>query len=553
MYGRTRAGLTRITSRTALILATTGALLISGCSLLGGSGGGGEGRVRITDTGFATEVSGMRVTGDAEVAAPGTHLTVTTAPAPPVPQAATGSAVLDIVFDSPPAKPFSVDWAIPTGLNAGSVAFVASPGPDAAWTGTPVTLAEGRVSAPMPHPGRAWFVDGSDLRQGFDSGLGGFRTREYAGTADCATSVRVGYSDFNVTNAPEAPLQICLRTENDELVVGLTSRSPHVFTIVPAPGARLDPVAPTGPLHTLLRATAEVQPSVESRGVLAPGESLTLRTATGTKDLDLFTADADPGLSLIPAAWAGVDGALGAWGGSIPESVATNSDLPVCLSEAAKDAASEHVGHEEPSARAIGCLTAAIRADPATNLPAALLESLTPGLRESLAAYAGTVRDTAALHLNATRRVASVDDLTQYRLEATGLGPIRIGMSKSEIFANGWGREFPECNTWGASARIERQNVFLGPYPRGLNEIVVRNPRIRTASGATVGMTVAQLRTIYGDRLRSDVRPTSGGQTPIYSVRSGANEIIFWIDSQQPTKVASLIARPYEPGLFGGC
>lgn len=543
----------RFGSRAAFSLATTGALLVSGCSLLGGSGGGGDGRIRITDAGFATEISGVRVAGGAGVAAAGTQVTVTPAPAPQLPSAVAASAGVDIGFDNPPTQPFTVEWAIPTGLEPDSIAFVSTPTEQTSWTGTPVTATSDRATVAMERAGHALFIDGSGLTNGFSQGVREFRAKEYAGPADCATSARVGYAEFSVTNAPEAPLQICLRAEEDELIATLTSRSPHVLTIVPAAGGRLDGGAPADPVSTLLQATVKAQPRGEERGVLAPGATLTLRTRPATGDQDLFTAEADPGLSLIPAAWNGLGSALTAWESSIPESLATDPELASCLSEAVQDAAGEHTATGAPSAKMIACLSTALGSDPERQLPAAVIDSLAAKLTTLLADYAATVRDTAPAHAVATRKVASVDNLADYRLEATGLGPIRIGMSKSEIFANGWGREFPECNTWVAATRIERQNVFLGAYQSGLGEIVVRNPRIRTASGATVGMSVAQLRAIYGDRLRRDVRPTSGGETPIYSVRSGANEIIFWIDSEQPTRVAQMLARPYEPGLYGGC
>lgn len=141
-------------------------------------------------------------------------------------------------------------------------------------------------------------------------------------------------------------------------------------------------------------------------------------------------------------------------------------------------------------------------------------------------------------------------------LDTTGFGPIKVGMRASELQPRGWAR-MGTCG-WEATPALTDRGVSFAPSGDTVVEVSLTGPGPQTRSGARVGMTYAQVRAIYGNKLEKEMKDGNGGPFEIAIVRADNREIVFtkaW--DRQPytdsTRIETIAARPYSKDMYGGC
>lgn len=138
------------------------------------------------------------------------------------------------------------------------------------------------------------------------------------------------------------------------------------------------------------------------------------------------------------------------------------------------------------------------------------------------------------------------------QLGTAGLGPLTLGMAVTTLQERGYITRTTGngCYAWESSPALAELGVALHVFPDDttLTEIAVTTPTIKTKSGATVGMTVARIKQIYGTRAVSETKTGNGVAFPVLSVKDGSREVTFIIGTQSSRvsdsdTITSIVAR----------
>ena len=111
---------------------------------------------------------------------------------------------------------------------------------------------------------------------------------------------------------------------------------------------------------------------------------------------------------------------------------------------------------------------------------------------------------------------------------------------------------------WVSNAALEGDGVSLVVTDSALTAIYLAKPTYATDLGARVGMTVADLREIYGADLVTDVKSGGGGPFAVPIVRAGDGELVFstpWTGGSfaDESKVETIVAEQYTREFLDGC
>lgn len=165
-----------------------------------------------------------------------------------------------------------------------------------------------------------------------------------------------------------------------------------------------------------------------------------------------------------------------------------------------------------------------------------------------------------------TRIPAHVVD--QSRLDFTGIGPIRVDTNFLDLERLGYTRWIPgDCAYWEPSQLLQNRGIEVTSATRDWDvwEVVVHKPGIRTVKGASVGMTVGQVKGLYGSHFAVVPKENHGVTQYFGTVRSGAFELQFRVDgpgdSYAPTRplrdsdvIREITAQRYIDDVSsGGC
>lgn len=151
--------------------------------------------------------------------------------------------------------------------------------------------------------------------------------------------------------------------------------------------------------------------------------------------------------------------------------------------------------------------------------------------------------------------------IDQSRLTFTGLGPLQRGTAMKDLERLGYTtfNNDDACEFWEPSRALDVRGIILFENDRKLDFLVVEAPGVKTVDGAEVGMTLGQVKAIYGARLSLE---TKDGYEPVYTavVQSGGNELVFLnsfalnrplVDSD---RIGMIIAREADSFLgWDGC
>jgi hypothetical protein len=139
------------------------------------------------------------------------------------------------------------------------------------------------------------------------------------------------------------------------------------------------------------------------------------------------------------------------------------------------------------------------------------------------------------------------------------VGELRIGMPLAELRRMGAKEEFQsedgvDCSYW----TVPREDVALMVSGGRVVRIDINNPKYRTPSGARVGMTEAQVRTIYGPALKVEPHPYTGpeGHYLVYRARGEPYGMIFEtepVDGKPATVISFRVGLWKHVQLIEGC
>ncbi len=155
--------------------------------------------------------------------------------------------------------------------------------------------------------------------------------------------------------------------------------------------------------------------------------------------------------------------------------------------------------------------------------------------------------------------------IDQSRLSPTGLGPLQVGTSMKSLRTLGYFYYPNECRTYGESQSLENRGIDVREAYETpvIMDVNVYGKSVKTVDGAQVGMTLAQLKGIYGSALKQEYKHDIPGDTQVSVavVTSGENELVFGFDvlwDSGPLKdtdvIDMMIARRSSPELiYDGC
>lgn len=123
------------------------------------------------------------------------------------------------------------------------------------------------------------------------------------------------------------------------------------------------------------------------------------------------------------------------------------------------------------------------------------------------------------------------------RLDFTSYGPLKFGASMADLAKLDYAEFGRVCEVYSESAELRDRGIYFGPanVAQELIEISLNKPGLQTVDGAAVGMTVGQIKAIYGSRFQV-ITKTNYGQTQYFgSVRQGDYELMFRVQGPDNT------------------
>jgi hypothetical protein len=138
-----------------------------------------------------------------------------------------------------------------------------------------------------------------------------------------------------------------------------------------------------------------------------------------------------------------------------------------------------------------------------------------------------------------------------------GIGDLRIGAPVASLRAMGaTGEDYPDpdvdCSYWRAPQWPGLSMMVIGGR---IVRIETEDPRYRTASGARVGMTEAEIRAIYRSRIRVEPHPYTGpeGHYLIYQARGEPYGMIVETNFENGRAESIRVGRWGAVQLIEGC
>ena len=156
----------------------------------------------------------------------------------------------------------------------------------------------------------------------------------------------------------------------------------------------------------------------------------------------------------------------------------------------------------------------------------------------------GPVRDRQGqLHLRRAQLAHRLRHRSESELTVDGLGPLSFAPEKAttyvKVFPNlerlGYVRKgnVDECTAWVEGPELVKRGISV----TGLADVAVDQPGIKTDKGAEVGMTIGQVKAIYGSAFQQVLKQNHAEKQYFGSVKVGNRELQFRV-----------LGEPYSDG-----
>ncbi len=118
--------------------------------------------------------------------------------------------------------------------------------------------------------------------------------------------------------------------------------------------------------------------------------------------------------------------------------------------------------------------------------------------------------------------------IDQARLDVTGLGPLQVGVSVRDLQRLGYLWD-PRDSCLRESQSLLNRGIDIRNNETAVTDLLIVENAVRTVDGARVGMTVGEIKAVYGDRLQlQDKRDPLGETVPTAVVQRDGYELVFF-------------------------
>lgn len=149
--------------------------------------------------------------------------------------------------------------------------------------------------------------------------------------------------------------------------------------------------------------------------------------------------------------------------------------------------------------------------------------------------------------------------LGKAELLTTGLGPLQVGMTLAALQKGNFvvGSTGACVSPYSSNAALKSDGVELA-VGTTLVQVTLVSPTYATRSGARVGMTVAEIKKIYGTQLVPVAKTGDGGSVQVLAVTIAGKEVLFLTDPSQgaykdSSVITSIVARAVAKELIPAC
>lgn len=150
-------------------------------------------------------------------------------------------------------------------------------------------------------------------------------------------------------------------------------------------------------------------------------------------------------------------------------------------------------------------------------------------------------RSPSAAESSTVRPVVSTGDV----LTMLGMGDLTLGMPRTALVARGVMAPVGGCDVTNPAPSLASEGILISSGTETVDFIVVHTPQHSTQSGVRVGMTMGQVKQIYGDKVTVrtvtlEIGDPQGNTRQAYVIASG-NTVIFMSESRGPIAASDVV------------
>lgn len=152
--------------------------------------------------------------------------------------------------------------------------------------------------------------------------------------------------------------------------------------------------------------------------------------------------------------------------------------------------------------------------------------------------------------------------IDQSRLSGTGLGPLQVGTSVRDLLRLGYLVD-PGDICLEESQSLRNRGIDIRNTETAVTDLLIYKNEVWTVDGARVGMTLGEIKGIYGDRLRLEDKgsPIDDETIPVAVVQRAGHELVFFDKRDEYTRgledsdvIDWIVARPISDEFYyDGC
>lgn len=134
-------------------------------------------------------------------------------------------------------------------------------------------------------------------------------------------------------------------------------------------------------------------------------------------------------------------------------------------------------------------------------------------------------------------------------LTMLGIGELTISMPRSELASRGIVAPVGSCGVANPVPTLSLEGISISSVSDTVDFIYVHTAQHKTQSGAAVGMTMGEVKRIYGDKVSAttvtlQIGDPQGNTRQAYVISSG-NTLVFLSDSRAPISASDVVTQIY--------